>query len=267
MDISENSSYIISSIIDYVKNIGFKDPYCNITPGSEKGDNFIGIIWKANVEDRTNRTKCVSLIVKGATQDPVTRSTLSTHDLFSREVWFYQVILPIFKTLYCIKTSNKLIFANCLIATDENEKEFLVLEDMSLKGFVLHRPRIAGLDEIHVKSALTALAQFHSLSFVLKSREPKMFEDLKKQCPDAMFSPKSKVKLFKSFAENGAKKCLAVITNREHYEKLENISKDIYEKLEELVIPNEYSVFCHGDYWKNNILFKYKVNVFNIRYL
>lgn len=248
---------IIDRLIKFASKNGFSNPNYAFEPGSQKGDNFMGIITKLNLED-VGSNKVLSVVVKTAASDPNTRAVMHIHAMFGREVWMYRNLIPIFKSIRKQSENDILQFPECIEASDEDGNEWLAFEDMCSKGYSLHRPRLSSLDETHMKIALTALAEFHALSFVLKHQDLLLFNKLTKQVPDTVFPPKSEGEMFKSYLGNVVERALNVISNKEHKEKLEKFCDNLYEKIIEVLQPNQYRVFCHGDYWKNNIMFKYK---------
>lgn len=250
---------VISTLLSYAKGIGFKKPFYSIEPGSEKGDNFVGIISKVQIRDAESDAKTLNIIIKAASTDQKIRSTMSTNAFFTREIWTYNNLIPRFKKFLVNTGSFTLAFPECAMVCDKDEKEWLALEDMSVKGFVLHRPRLASLNEVHVKAAFSALARFHALSFVLKAREPTLFDNFVKQVPDSFFPAESTDPKFKAYMEKASLKAIEVTKNTPYYKKMQVICTNMYERLVEVVKPPKHVVFCHGDYWKNNMLFQYKV--------
>ncbi|XP_055377153.1 uncharacterized protein LOC129609246 [Condylostylus longicornis] len=100
-----------------------------------------------------------------------------------------------------------------------------------------------GLDEAHIKFALRKLAKLHATSAVLNEREPNSFKTYDR----GFFNRHTN-----SYAKFGAE----YIKYSEKIEKLVPQLMDIGRKLFD-VQEHEFNSFVHGDFWVNNLLYKY----------
>ncbi|KAH9632180.1 hypothetical protein HF086_011926 [Spodoptera exigua] len=111
-----------------------------------------------------------------------------------------------------------------------------------------------------VKSILKDFATLHSLSFVLKAKEPKTYNQFKNGLIDVWDIMARNPLLTKQF-ENGTVIILSVLDNEEHKNiiksKLGNVFKLMLE-LSEDALTDESSVIQQGDAWTNNIMFKFE---------
>ncbi|CAK9812678.1 hypothetical protein ANTPLA_LOCUS7489 [Anthophora plagiata] len=137
----------------------------------------------------------------------------------------------------------------------------LIMEDLAPLGFRM-ADRQAGLDLTHSKLAIQGLAKFHASSVALCEKEPRHKQVYNKglfhgQNPEEM-------KHFFSAA------CMGLgleiekwpELDKSYSEKIKKLSKTIYSKGVESVKckDDEFNVINHGDFWVNNMLFRYDEN-------
>lgn len=226
---TELSPDIVNIFVKYAESIGYKDPLFTIKSGSQKGDNFMGIILKVQIQDRGTENN-LKIIIKIAPTDHLTRSVMNTHAMFAREVWTYKNLISKFKKIKKDSTESMLVLPVCIESCDTNCREWLTLEDVTAKGYMMHRPRLATLDKNHMKTALAALAEFHVLSFVLKEQNSNIFISQINQIRDMMFPWDSPNENFKLYVEQESKRSLEVITNKGHKEKLQKFCNNLYDQ-------------------------------------
>lgn len=111
----------------YVKNIKLTVPKFHITKGTNKGDNYVGLIYRVTIEGIENgETKNIELILKTM---PTSDSFVSIRvtKMFQREIFFYREVLPIFKKT--LKEYSEIVyrFPTLYYANDEPGKEVIVL--------------------------------------------------------------------------------------------------------------------------------------------
>jgi hypothetical protein len=86
-------------------------------------------------------------------------------DVFQRECFMYEDMIPSFEKLWLDKGNEAIEFAPKFLKTEENQFEIIVLEDLKANGYKMMN-RKAGLNLNETKLALTKLAKFHAASAV-----------------------------------------------------------------------------------------------------
>ncbi|KAH8309694.1 hypothetical protein KR067_000028 [Drosophila pandora] len=210
-----------------------------------------------------------SVVVKMAPKNEARREHMHVVDYYAREVFMYREVFPIFRELnpdHSIFTVAPALEANGL----QPPNEFLIFEDLAGSGF---RPnsRCSMPTYDIVICTLKALAELHASSFVLQAKNPAKFEELighiKK---DNLFTENieevtiefGKVQLRKTKkmmgASDGPPSELAAM--REVLDLCEKNFKSLALYSVDGKSQKPYSVICHGDFWNNNILYRYEPN-------
>lgn len=146
----------------------------------------------------------------------------------------------------------------------------LALQNLGPIGF-RGGPRLV-LDEQHLRLMIRQIAQFHSFSYALKILEPSSFDQLVAGVQPMVFLPSGKpgdtANLYTVLYEVALNRFLAYI-RRTSERRSEKFLKDV-DHLERRYGTNpvallehlrrdaiEFTVIQHGDYNRNNVLFKY----------
>lgn len=112
----------------YVKNTKLTVPKFHITKGTNKGDNYVGLIYRITIEGIENgEIKNIELILKTRPTSDLFPSIRITK-MFQREVFFYQKVLPIFKKT--LKEYSEIVyrFPTLYYANDDEPgKEVIIL--------------------------------------------------------------------------------------------------------------------------------------------
>ncbi|XP_076279375.1 uncharacterized protein LOC143208663 [Lasioglossum baleicum] len=137
----------------------------------------------------------------------------------------------------------------------------LVMEDLAATGFRM-ADRIAGLDLAHCVLAIRGLGKFHAASVALCEKEPEQ----KAKYWKGMFNDEFPEDL-SSFYKLG---CTAFADEIEKWpelgkrysDKIRAMASQMYEFGSSVVKRrgDEFGVINHGDFWVNNMLFKYDEN-------
>lgn len=239
------------------KNSNLENCELCVKPGSAKGENYFGEIFKVHIEDESKK---LDLILKAALDNPTFRENLPLRQYYCREIDGYTTVLP---ELYKVQLKNNLEkedrfeFPKCHATNNIEFKEALIIEDISVKGFQIY-DRLISLDLHHAELAIKYLAKFHATSFALRKKYSVLFNKI-------IGFVQKKVDYgihFDKFLDEHKKQVLNVIEDKDIHQKLSEYMTDAYEKLERLLdssITEPYNVICHGDCWTSNLLFKYQV--------
>lgn len=81
----------------YVRDINLEDPEFYVTRACNKGDNFVGLVYRVRIDGIENgMAKSIHVILKTPRFD-VSKNLVQHINLYEREIFFYREILPIFK--------------------------------------------------------------------------------------------------------------------------------------------------------------------------
>lgn len=247
---------------------------CEFENFSKGVENFASVPYFAKLALKTAQgTICRNIIVKFQIQDPIVRETMKMVSQFQNEITFYNEVLPEFDRFLtnCNKTGEIIrdIFPKCYYAFQQNEnfeKAIVILEDLRQFGYKMAESKVE-MDLDHCLVALGQLARFHAISFAMKFLDWKNFEKLKTSFKNIWYEddPQNR-QLCQEFK---GRCCLRGInyllfqTNssvpKEYLEALRKKLEPIFNLLKDINSPKEpMSVICHGDFNRNNILFKYE---------
>ncbi|XP_035442985.2 uncharacterized protein LOC118271146 [Spodoptera frugiperda] len=228
-------------------------------PVGKAGDNFVANVKRINIEGDNGSLK---MVVKMASQNEFLRQTTNTEISFNNEILMYTEVLPKLVALQKaagIPEEEHLRYAKCYGALNEAPNEVIILEDLNESGFVM-LDKFESLTDECVRSILKNFATLHSLSYVLKIKEPETYNQFKSKLINVWDILARNPLITKQF-ENGTIIILSVLDNEEH----KNIIKSklgkafgLMLKLSEDALTDESSVIQQGDAWTNNIMFKFE---------
>ncbi|XP_033209640.1 uncharacterized protein LOC117168249 [Belonocnema kinseyi] len=228
-------------------------------PATNKGDNYTSTMIRATVEISREKggrkiTEKRSIVVKVAPDEEKSRDLVEKAGLFRTEMSMMSDTLPKMNEVQgYVKPFNARGFY-----MQKGDPTVLVFEDLAPMGYRM-ADRQAGLDIEHCLLALRALARFHACSVRVVEKEPEqkklynlgMFNNINGPEMGTFFnsSVMNFGKEIASWPEFGPK-CS---------EKVQEFSKNVYGKGAAICAfrENEFHVINHGDFWVNNMLFRY----------
>lgn len=258
---------LLQHLEKFVQNQKLLNAKVCITEGSNLGDNYMGVIYRATIHGTRNgeplTIRAIGKCVPG--EGSAVKITGLSRVMFLREIYFYQQVLPIFRQILLEYGIRPEYFPELYVASEEEGDETLILEDLKCEGFTMNSSKM--LDYEHLSLTIRCLGQFHAYSFVGRMKHPELFEKLK-----CLTEP-----LFHSSA-NGAfnidqgkyinTKALcdvvaeALKDEDTHYSERYRRFADNFDKhMIEVTDGSKaepYAVVIHGDVWTNNMLFKYQ---------
>lgn len=184
---------------------------------------------------------------------PDSTEVANAFELFQNEELFYSKIAP------KIGISDHL--AKCYVADmGRYGKPVIVLEDLRARGYAIVEGK---LTERHLELWAKAAGIFHGRGLRLRNEEPSEFREFYAKLQEGTFNEENReampnVFLKKSpFRGIGYLKSLPV-PDSEFIGKVENrIGKNPYDITRELATEiSEFSTLCHGDFGRDNLLFK-----------
>lgn len=246
---------------------------------TERGvDHFASSPYFVKVKFRNEKTKenrYLDLVVKFISQDPAFRAAMKTEGQFYNEATMYNVVLPAFRDYLKDKseTVRGLVEEICPVSyyaahdARSPEKSVVVLEDLRKRGFKTAESRVE-LDVDHCRSAITNVARFHAVSLAMKLEAQEKLNELKNVAVEIHYVDLPEQIEFgeKFFAVQNARAIDYLLSNgasevpAEYLRKIrKTVTENVVELSMRLVAPKEpTALICHGDFCRNNILFRYE---------
>lgn len=253
-----------------LKDLGLVDYTIDITPGSIRGDNYLGIIAKVQVKgtDKQNKNVTLNLIAKSAPRAEGFRNIAPIRQAYDREIYIYSKVFPEFINLQEERGILKPFksFAKYYSSIMDDSNEALVMEDMKELGFKL-KDRHDPLDFNHILLVMREYGRFHALSYAVRDQEPELFQELSDNTQESFFSSIKSDVMYKSIElqSDKALNSLDPIKHKVAYEKFKSFQSKMVDLIKEVIkseTAGKYGVITHGDCWVNNMLFKYGVSIF-----
>lgn len=264
--------HVVKLIEETTQELGLKKWEYYIEPGSKKGDNYIGLIYRVIVTGLNFKgaTVKLSLIAKLAPENKIRREKYQVEDCFAREKLTYESVLPEMTKIQKqqnISSDDRFISdMKCYRISTEKGKECILMEDITTKGYQMW-DRNKPLDLDHAVLAMQQLGKFHAISFALKDQKPELFKKFS-NLEDVVFSNEEYftdlIPYFNLFID----KAIDTLDDNEigARDKMQEFKKHFMKIMFDGVkasLAEPYAVVCHGDCWTNNMMFKYEVNFIN----
>jgi hypothetical protein len=261
----ELSDKVQNVIKKLAEELGVKDPKLEITSGSNKGDNYLGIITKVKA---TGNGGPLSFIVKMAFSEPNLRQFVPIRKFYLREILMYCEVLDRLDRLQIegnVTPKDRFCFPKCHRTFEDECGEGLIMADLNAEGYRMFN-RLDSLDLPHVELAIRKLAAYHASWFALKKDDPEFYARIVAQASTAdEFNEQ-----FPKFLNDLLEQTIKILETDEEKDKMRVFGADIYDKMMNAVYFNDeetHRIICHGDCWTNNFLFKYKVVCFFLFHL
>ncbi|KAH0534817.1 uncharacterized protein LOC123266980 [Cotesia glomerata] len=226
---------------------------------TSKGDNYCSEMYRVyfdlTCDDAGKRvSKNGTILVKVASTDlQIHKELVEDINIFDNEI----------KMMTCTLKDMELVLKDTKLSgrcyyTQRSNPPVLVLEDLAPLGFRM-ADRQNGLDLCHSVLAIRRLAKFHASSVFVIEKKPKV----KKLYSKGLFDTRCPPELSKLFV-NGVKAMTKVAeswseVSKQCVEKLKSLQNAAYSKACEIgkLREDEFNVINHGDFWVNNMMFKY----------
>lgn len=230
---------------------------CDTHESSHGEDQFASVVMFSSVViQKQGKTEETHLVVKFNQESEVFRKCVLTDSQFQNEVFMYKDFFPFLKLsddipkcFYGVATGGKLPDSDAILLNDLCKENYHVRKD------ILH------LDKAHVSVALQKLARFHAASYIAKHNEEELFAEKIYQLKESQLVSEKFIN-FNTAIKPVVDKVVQSLMNNPKYssalKKFQDKFVDPLNYLKTLVLPSEpISVLCHGDFCKDNILFKY----------
>ncbi|KAG5673217.1 hypothetical protein PVAND_003281 [Polypedilum vanderplanki] len=260
---------------------GHKIVNCDVKANTQL-DGFMSSLYFLNITlENEHKSETVhQLIVKIMKGDQNLRAELNATALCMNEIKIYKDVIPYFKnflkdsnveTFDCEKWVPKVYFADCKIVEElgDSEETILVMENLIPEGFRTG-PRV-DLNEDHLTLMAKCIASYHATSFAMRIKKDPMLEKLAEKLIPYSFlaNDGSEPNVSKVFYKYRLERVFAYIcseekfhSNKEFIEKVRKLKRIAYDcplKFMEIFLVKDeiFSIILHGDYNRNNVLFKY----------
>lgn len=259
-DISDLSVEQKDLIGNVLKEKGFKNVKVEVQPVGNAGDNYVANVLRISVERDGESFK---IIAKVAPKNDMKRTLGNIPLLFQNENVMYTEVLPKFTELEKaanIPEKERLRYAICYGTYLEAPNEIILLEDLEVPGFKM-LDRFTSLTDDNVKIILKNFASLHSLSYVLKYKEPESFEKLVKRLANFWLILVDVPEITSWFSQIDAD--VQTLLNDDKYKTaVKNAVGQMIPraaKLAKIDARSKFSVIQQGDAWTNNIMFTIEV--------
>ncbi|XP_048515635.1 uncharacterized protein LOC125502073 [Athalia rosae] len=233
-----------------------------VKPAVPKGDNFLSDMYRVTVEflsvnnDGQTVQRERSVILKIAPVGDDREKPVEDAELFGIELSMMLHTLPrMNRILSGIGLPS--LSPRCLY-TQSASPVHLVLEDLTSRGFRMASRR-DGLDLDHCLLAVQNLGRFHAASVALKEKNPDVVTKYTKG-----FYHTKQSQVLQDIYKQGVKAFATETTKWEELpsripEKLLQLSDVVFEKGCQAAAfrTDDFNVLNHGDFWVNNMLFRY----------
>ncbi|XP_043498951.1 uncharacterized protein LOC122522182 [Polistes fuscatus] len=229
-------------------------------PATAKGDNYTSDMYRILLEISCKQaggqevTKKTSLIVKVApTGDTLKKDLIEKSMIFDTEM---SMMMNLLKKMNDLVGPDHILGARIFYVRKEHPV-FLVIEDLAPLGFRM-ADRQAGLDLTHCLLAMRGLARFHASSLAICEKEPNQKTIYTRGIYYNGHPPE-----LTSFFSLGVKSLAAQVKNwpnfEKYAEKIDKISDKLYFETCKVIKQrdDEFNVINHGDFWVNNMMFRY----------
>jgi hypothetical protein len=256
-----NKEFLKSAIQQEVSGSNIDVTKYDIQIAVSKDNHFTSSLLRVTVQysftdqNQSSTTGTKHLIVKSLPNSELMRALLTQTGIFKRETDVYLVALPAMYSLAeeLIGCKVQYLSSRCIYSVSD----VLVLEDLNRLGYKM-ADRRRGLDLPHCQLALRSLAQFHGMSVALYKKDPSSMSLFHET-----FYKEEQRQLLSSTFVPGIQAMASVVAKWPGYERfadrIRKMAETIVTNVIEVVKPTDgsLSVLNHGDFWTNNMLFKY----------
>ncbi|KAL1450704.1 hypothetical protein WDU94_003035 [Cyamophila willieti] len=229
---------------------------------------------KSNSNSIGTGTSSVPVVIKTEPPFPKLREFFNSPLQFHNEILFYSRFLPFLSTFLVEDKSS--YFVNFLKGGTQDPVllSYVMMENASKHGFRLSKSKqLLSLD--HFLLAVKRLGRFHALSYIAKYQDRTTFDSLVTQIKETSWTDErlatgvgdsdlihSVTRAIRKFDNSEAKQIVDGESHEIYQNKVNKLKEMIFDCptrfMREITAPKEpMAVLCHGDFCRNNILFKY----------
>ncbi|XP_063832599.1 uncharacterized protein LOC135081744 [Ostrinia nubilalis] len=254
---SVTSEEYIRSILDVIASICNLESY-EYSRESFKtiAQNYFGVLVPVSLTAKNDgKMVNINLVLKLAPTDERYRVSGAVGVMFSREMYVYSTLLAKYHRIQeSFPLKDHYLMPTCYYICKEYCKEAIAMENMCSRGFTPYT-QSPFLDYAHIAVSLKSLAKFHALSFILKENEPETFKEVEIVC--VPFTQETN-KRFMEIILDRLQKAIEKFNGTGYVEVLNELRSNCGMYVEAAASSIQKPCICHGDIWKENILFKYE---------
>ncbi|KAG8238208.1 hypothetical protein J437_LFUL017515 [Ladona fulva] len=229
-----------------------------VLPANARGENYASVVYKCSAKDVSGKEYRV--IIKTIPTNAVRQLFCNKAEIFRKEIDMYTVVFPDYEDML-LASGMKRFWAKYYYSSMDGSKDTIVLEDIKPHGFVMRERRL-GLNADHLEVAMTALARYHACSIALRLRGPEAFErKVTSRFQELLFTPDNENMTYwlESCIKTGSKAIMDWEGDKYSRiaDKIRECGPELQRKTWEDFRPKEGAVLNHGDFWVNNMMFKY----------
>lgn len=231
---------LLIKVLENKVKLSLKNYDLKISPGIEKGKNFLGVLYRVvAVDPDCGEEGKFQIMVKLPPQDPDLREQLKIRMSFLRESMFYDVVLPMFKKFQeekgCNVTKEGFYEVPEVLALSiEEPNEAFFMEDLTCSGYeICHRSEHVTCD--HVNLVMRVLAKMHAIAFSIKDQKPELMEQFKNMPEYFINEDQESRKRAETWYKNLRNEMAASVADHAN----QNLKKRV-----EIFLQDDFTTFC-----------------------
>ncbi|XP_047034939.1 uncharacterized protein LOC124640984 [Helicoverpa zea] len=218
--------------------------------------NYFGILIPVVLSGTRNGKEVkFELVLKLAPINEQYRVSGAVTVMFAREVFVYSVVLKKYQEMQeHLSFDAQYVIPRCYYVQKDYCKEVIALQDMCGDGYKPYTHEMF-LDLDHTLVSLKSLAKLHAFSFILQNQNPQLYEEISKTCvPLTEHTNKRYMDIMRDRLDKALKK----FEGTTYTPLLHKLRQNCAELFNAAVNSVQRTCICHGDIWKENILYKYE---------
>ncbi|XP_049537410.1 uncharacterized protein LOC125952148 [Anopheles darlingi] len=260
--------YLYDAMEQVAREQGFTEGKYTLTfdIGSNKGDGFVGEMFKAHLVEGDRREV---YLCKIPPINEARRKQFPSLMIFARETLAYSKLLPLMFAYQREKgvseadgffNAPKCYHSYCNEAAEES---IIIMEDLRLQSYRMW-DKMKTVNYEHARLVMEQLGRLHAVSFALKRDRPQEFEQFKVADPMHEMMPEgSPFEMMMKKVIGDAIETLDPSETKER-SKMQHLHDNFRQEMlrcsnSDLAEP--YTVLGHGDCWVNNMMYRYKNGV------
>lgn len=219
--------------------------------------NYFGIIVPIVLTGEIDGKEVqLNLVLKLAPTDKRFRISDAVTFMFAREIFAYSVVLKYYREVQnSFVPELHFVMPRCYYVQGEYHNEAIVMQNMIEDGYRPYTHEMF-LDLDHILISLKSLAKLHALSFILEHKNPELYSEILETCiPLTESSGKRYMEVMKDRLD----KALKTFEGTEYVQLFQSLKSNCSQIFESVVTSVQKTCLCHGDIWKENVLYKYQV--------
>lgn len=256
--------------LEFIRNIiekeGYKDSKVTIEAVGGAADNYGANVKRLVIEGENGN---LTMIAKIAPSFEPIRQAMGVSLMFNNESLIYTEILPKLLQLQKqadIPEEDQLNFPKCYGVNSEAPNEVILIEDLKASGFTM-LDRFKPLSDEEMTSVLRNLAIYHSLSYVLRTKEPETYDYFKDKLHDLLGAMTEGSPELLGFFYQIEAVALQMLDDPAQQNIVKNKIGEMIKQVRKMAKfehDSRFAVIQHGDCWTNNIMYKFEVSILDL---